>query len=161
MAVDLFFQHRGRSVATTIPEVRARLGECGEPLPTLPVVAILGDGESPDGLPPGALVLRLPSQEQLVETWLAGGSLAGDGEVPQPVPDTITATQIRLWLLGRGISPAVVDEAVANSGNEGAMIQWEYSPYIERSHPLVEAIAASLGMTPVDVDAAFIEASSL
>ncbi|NDE17398.1 hypothetical protein EBZ80_20950, partial [bacterium] len=71
------------------------------------------------------------------------------------------ATQIRLWLLGRGISLAVVDAAVANSGNEAAMIQWEYSPYIERSHPLVEAIAASLGMAPVDVDAAFIEASSL
>ena len=162
-----YFQALGWSITTSISEVASRLGVCVEPTPTLPVVAILRDDEPATGLPPGSRVFRLPSQASLVESLLAGGSPEPDDVVaaPESVPDSITATQIRLWLFRRGISPAGVAAAIAGIADESArgeaMIQWDYAPYIERSHPLVEAIAATLGMSPAEVDAAFVEASRL
>lgn len=164
---SLYFQAFGRSVTTTIPEIESRLGFCAEPSPTLEPVAIIRDEETDEGLPPGTQVFRIPSQSSLVELLLSGED-PGLGSVVSPrasVPESITATQIRLWLFRKGISPDGVAAAIAGIADESArgeaMIQWEYAPYIERSHPLVEAIAATLGMSPSQVDEAFIEASSL
>jgi hypothetical protein len=85
--------------------------------------------------------------------------------IPTSVPETISARQIRLWLIDNNISLASV-EAVINSIEdvqlrERTLVEWEYAPYIERSHPLLEALASNLGLTNEQIDQGFIAASQL
>lgn len=82
-----------------------------------------------------------------------------------PVPETITATQVRLWLVRNGINLAQVSSALAAiedaQQRAEAEVYWEYAPYIERSNPLVAAIGAALNLDNAALDAAFIAASSM
>jgi hypothetical protein len=172
MAETLFFQVNGRSVTTDVAEVAGLLGDCGEPSPSLPAVAILASDSSVAGLPLGTRVFRYPSQATLaaaeIGVALPAQGLAGGVEIVeapgQPVT-SITATQIRLWLFRRGIDIAEVARAIEGIEDESArgeaMILWEYAPYIDRNNPLVEAVASLLGMTARDIDAAFAEAATL
>jgi|694.fasta_scaffold49056_9 hypothetical protein len=169
MAHDrLFFQVAGNfSVTSDVPEVVALLGACAEPLPTLQPVAIM---TSDARLPDGTIVFRYPSQASLAATLLglelpeAGqdGEPLIVGPTREPPPETITATQLRLWLFRRGIGDSQVIAAIQSIPGEAvrgeALIQWSHSPYFERLHPLVQAVAAWLG---IDIDEAFAEASSL
>jgi hypothetical protein len=81
------------------------------------------------------------------------------------VPESISARQIRMWLVSRGYSLAAVEAAIESiddaTQRELVRIEWEYAPYVERTHPVVMSVAASLEMTAEDVDQAFIEASLL
>lgn len=91
---------------------------------------------------------------------------AGVWVIPEPVvPESVTARQIRLWLVQNGHSLNQVDAAIESIGDaqqrEVARIEWEYAPYVERSHPMLAAVAAGLGMSSADVDRAFVEASSI
>lgn len=83
----------------------------------------------------------------------------------QPVPESVTAWQIRRWLISQGISLAKVDAAIAAipdaAQREAAKVDWEYAPYVERSHPMLVPLGAALGMTPEQIDAAFVEAAGL
>lgn len=156
------------SVTSDVPEVIALLGGCAEPLPSLPVVAVLSGPAA--GLPPGATVFRYPSQatlaSQLIGIGLPAQGSEGEPETIaalEPEPEwSITATQLRLWLFRSGINEAQVLDAIAAIPDETlrgeAAIQWAHIPYFERSHPLVQAVAGLLG---VDVDEAFREASRL
>ena len=81
------------------------------------------------------------------------------------VPETISARQIRLWLISNNISLASV-ETVINSIEdvqlrERTLVEWEYAPYIERNHPLLEALAVNLGLTNEQIDQGFIDGSQL
>lgn len=84
---------------------------------------------------------------------------------PPPAPATVTARQIRLWLVSHGVSLAAVDaaiNAIPNAAQRDAVrVEWEYAPYVERSHPMLVPLAAALGMTPEQIDAAFVDAASL
>jgi hypothetical protein len=40
-------------------------------------------------------------------------------------------------------------------------VQWEYAPYVERNHPMINTLGASLGLDSDQIDQAFREASSL
>lgn len=83
---------------------------------------------------------------------------------PVPViPSQVKMVQARLALLQRGYltqSQAIID---AMTGDEGiaARIQWEFSEYVERSHPLVQAIKALLPLTEAELDDLFTLADSL
>jgi hypothetical protein len=165
----IYFRVAGRfSVTSDVSEVVSLLGSCAEPVPAMPVVAILA-GE-PASLPPGATVFRYPSQASLA-SGLIGIELPAQGSEGEPEtiagresePEwSITATQLRLWLFRNGIGEAQVLEAIAAIPDETlrgeAAIQWAHIPYFERSHPLVQAVAGLLG---VNVDEAFSEASRL
>ena len=80
-------------------------------------------------------------------------------------PQTISARQIRLWLIARGISLAAVDEAIAaipdQTQREMTQVEWAYAPYVEKSHPMLISLAAALGLDAAAVDSAFREASQL
>lgn len=99
----------------------------------------------------------------------AGGSLEWTplpvAPEPEPVPETVTATQIRLWLVRNGISMVQVSAAISAIENQQekaeAEVLWEYAPYVERTNPLVAAIAGGFGMSDQAVDQAFREASAL
>jgi hypothetical protein len=40
-------------------------------------------------------------------------------------------------------------------------VEWEYAPYVERSHSMLIPLAAALGLTEEQVDQAFIEAAGI
>lgn len=91
--------------------------------------------------------------------------------LPQPEPSrfvmpTITAAQLRLALLGLGMTGAQVEAAIdampgTDMQREAARIQWEYATTFPRQHPLVVAIGAALGMTEAQIDAAWLHAATL
>ena len=80
-------------------------------------------------------------------------------------PNRISARQIRLWLVKNGIQLNQIYSAIDSIEDalvrETVRIEWEYAPYIERSHPWLMPLAESLGLSPESVDQAFIEASSI
>lgn len=84
-------------------------------------------------------------------------------EIPPPVveiPDKLTPRQLRLGLLQeKGIVPGVITTMLGD--NQAALIEWEYSSYIERAHPMVTMLATALGMNEQDVDNFFVLASAL
>jgi len=81
------------------------------------------------------------------------------------VPATISPRQIRLWLVTHGVSLSSVDAAIDSIENEllreQTKIEWEFSPYVERNHPMINTLGAALGLTGEQIDTAFIEASNL
>jgi hypothetical protein len=89
----------------------------------------------------------------------SGGDLPQD---PQP-PPSVTAWQIRRYLLSKGITMADVDAAINSIADtdlrEQTKVDWEYAPHIERSHPMLVPLAAALGIS--DIDAAFIAAEQI
>lgn len=85
-------------------------------------------------------------------------------EVPT-VPASVTARQIRLWLVKNGISLQAVDSAIAaipdSQIRDLVRVEWEYAPYVERNHPMLVPLAAALGLDAQQVDVAFQEAAVL
>ena len=81
------------------------------------------------------------------------------------VPTSISARQIRLWLIQHGITLATVEAAIDGIADavtrESVRIEWEYAPYVERSHPWLVPLATALGLDEAGIDAAFREAASL
>lgn len=96
------------------------------------------------------------------------GTLVGINQsLPQEatVPASVSARQIRLWLIRHGVSMAAVDAAIDaipdQLQRDSVRVEWDYAPYIERSHPMLLPLAAALGLTEEQVDTAFVEASAI
>lgn len=87
--------------------------------------------------------------------------------LPNPIiiPETITARQVRLWLIDNNISLASVEAAIDTITDlklrEKTRVEWEYAPYIERNYPLIESLAQYLGLSSEQIDQGFIIASQL
>jgi hypothetical protein len=81
------------------------------------------------------------------------------------VPTSISARQIRIWLVQNGINLSQIESAINNIDNitlrDITKIEWEYAPYIERSHPMLVPLAQSLGLSESDIDRAFMEAANI
>jgi hypothetical protein len=92
----------------------------------------------------------------IVRTWI---------DIPVVVPDSISARQVRLWLIDNNISltsvESAIDTIVDEKLREKTRVEWEYAPYIERNHPLIESLAQYLGLTSEQIDQGFIIASQL
>jgi hypothetical protein len=91
---------------------------------------------------------------------------SGQWVTPTPdVPQAISARQIRLWLVRHGVSLAMVDAAIDGIQDamtrEAVRVEWEYAPHVERTHAWLVPMAAALGLTEAQVDAAFREAATL
>jgi hypothetical protein len=81
------------------------------------------------------------------------------GEV-NAIPWAISNADLRRQLVLRGINPALV-LAYLNSLDEGpqkwgAVADWEYANYFERSHPMLNQLAPSFGLSVEDVDEMFL-----
>ena len=78
---------------------------------------------------------------------------------------SISARQVRLWLLQNGISLDNVYQAINNIEDstlrDSVSIEWEYAPYIERNHPMLVPLAQTLGLTESDIDRAFTEGGNI
>lgn len=85
--------------------------------------------------------------------------------IPVVIPPTVSARQVRLWLIDNDISltsvEAAIDTIVNEKIREKTRVEWEYAPYIERNHPLIESLSQYLGLTSEQVDQGFIQASQL
>jgi hypothetical protein len=92
----------------------------------------------------------------ILRTWISA---------PVVIPETISARQIRLWLIDNNINLNSVDEAINTIQDEKlrakTLVEWEFAPYIERNHPLIESLALYLGLTSQQIDQGFIEAAIL
>lgn len=81
------------------------------------------------------------------------------------IPQTVSARQVRIWLIQNGISLAQVDQAINNIENpitrDITRVEWEYAPYIERSHPMLIPLGDALGLSAQQIDQAFIEANNI
>jgi hypothetical protein len=109
--------------------------------------------------PKAALWTLLPARPSADATW--NGS---EWVVPTPpIPASVSARQIRLWLIQHGVSLSQVDAAIASIEDpmqrDSVQVEWEYAPYVERAHPMLIPLAAALGLTEAQVDQAFIEAA--
>lgn len=82
-----------------------------------------------------------------------------------PVPASVSARQIRLYLVRHGFSLSSIDAALAaipdDQQRAEAQVEWEFAPYVERAHPMLMAIAGTLGLTESQVDDAFREAATI
>jgi hypothetical protein len=105
-----------------------------------------------------------------VRTWEVRdetGAVVGMNQqaVDDSVPASVSARQIRLWLLRQGISLAAVDASIDaipdQLQRDSVRVEWDYAPYVERSHPMLVPLAAALGLTEQQVDQAFIEAAGI
>jgi hypothetical protein len=82
-----------------------------------------------------------------------------------PIPESVSARQIRLWLINNGFQLIQVENAINNIQDpitrETVKVEWEYAPYIERNHPMLIPLARALGLTENQVDQAFIQAQHI
>ncbi len=121
-----------------------------------------------DPLPAGMTANALSAED-------AGALLSGAGAwdasslsvqpIPVPVPTSVTARQIRLWLVRHGVSLAAVDAAIDwipdAQVREECRVEWDYAPWVERRHPMLVPLAAALGLSEAQVDEAFREAATI
>ena len=88
-----------------------------------------------------------------------GGDLPAN---PEP-PPSVTAWQIRRYLLSQGVTMDAVSAAIQAIPDatlrEQVAVDWEYAPYVDRDHPMLASLAGALGI--VDLDAAFIAAEKI
>ena len=74
------------------------------------------------------------------------------------VPSSITPRQARLKLLEADLLDNL--EAVITT-NRAWQIEWEYATEVKRDSPLIDAVAVQAGLTELQIDTMFIEASKL
>lgn len=96
--------------------------------------------------------------------WLAEGNTPESADPVAPVvPVSVTMRQARLALLQQELLTQVNDAVASMPGAQGeaVRIEWEFSSTVERNRPLVQALAASLGLTSQELDDLFILAATL
>lgn len=85
-------------------------------------------------------------------------------EARSPVPLRVTKRQAQLALLYAGKLDAA-ESAIAAipdpTQRRAAQIEWGAADYIERSHPLIAAIAAAIDLSEEEIDGFFIAAAAL
>lgn len=68
----------------------------------------------------------------------------------------LSAVQVRLALLGAGITPAMVEAAIQSLPegvqHDTARTYWEYATQFHRDHPFIAAFSSALGLTSEQVD---------
>jgi len=79
---------------------------------------------------------------------------------PAPtVPQSLTPKQIRKVLTAHNLRAQV--EAAVTAADQNTKDEWEFSQSYLRTDPLLETMAASLGLTPAQIDQLFIDGSKL
>jgi len=107
---------------------------------------------------PGPGLLAVPDDE-LPDGWrMASATL-------EPVPETITARQARLWLVQHGIALSSIDAAIASIADpvtrESVRVEWEYGADVRRASQWLAALGPALGLDGDTLDRAFREAVTL
>lgn len=96
----------------------------------------------------------VPDTDPSLWRWSDGQVVA----VP-PVPESVTPRQVRLLLLSQGLLDEV--EAMIAQQDKATQITWQFALEFKRNDPLLEALAANLGLTNEQIDQFFIAAAAL
>lgn len=115
-----------------------------------------------------------PIEQTPVVKEVVSWSLVAVPVPPEPEPDPLTPEQIRAamptlspvqfrkMLRGQDITAAMVEAAIAGIADDDlradAADAWEYATFFERLNPLIELIGAALGLTPEQIDTAWLGA---
>ncbi|ADZ72397.1 hypothetical protein [Polymorphum gilvum] len=132
--------------------------DTGEMVPRPPLVQTV----TPEVVPPpgGIEVPHPPADARAVWDFDAQ-----EWQEPAPALPVITARQCRLMLLAVGITPAMVEAELGAIQDETdrarALIEWEYASAYERTHPLIDQMAAAFDLPAVQVDALWLAAADL
>jgi hypothetical protein len=95
--------------------------------------------------------------DELAQVFLNNPTYIWNGSTA--VPDKITNAQCRLILLKNNMLDLV--NSSLSGMSQDAQIEWEYSGFIHRIHPLVLEMGTLLGLSSEQLDTMFIEASKL
>jgi hypothetical protein len=108
-----------------------------------------------EALPTGAGPLR----------WDAATSQLVRDSLPEKLVPTLTARQLRLWLIGAGMTLESIDgqiNAIPDAKAQAeARVEWEYATSYHHDHPLVVQIGTALGLSQTQIDTAFRAAALL
>lgn len=83
---------------------------------------------------------------------------------PELIPQSVTMRQARLALLRANLLDSVEASILAipdTVQQKAAKIEWEYAQTVDRDSSFTQQLAAGLGLTSVQLDALFLEASQL
>lgn len=100
----------------------------------------------------------LDDHAQMLSDWVA--SYVPPPPEPVQIPKSVTMRQARIALSKQGLLQTV-QTAIQNSDNEVLKIEWEYATEIKRDWPTLQSIALLLNLTDSQLDALFLEASTL
>lgn len=75
----------------------------------------------------------------------------------------VTSRQARLALFGAGMLAQAEQalQALPSPEKEAALIEWEYAAEVQRSHPLITAMAEALGLSDEQIDDLFRSAAAI
>ena len=91
---------------------------------------------------------------------IASGEPIAPVAPPAPVvPQSVTPRQVRLLLLSQGLLANV--EAMIASQDEATKITWQYASEFKRDDPLLNSLAANLGLSSEQIDGFFIAAAAI
>lgn len=110
----------------------------------------------------------------VIRAWIAANQAQIQPYVEPPPPTAeelraamprLTGRQLRLGLLGAGISPSTVTAQIeampAGVEREAALIEWEYASYYTRQHALIATLGGLLGLNPAQIDTMWTAAAEL
>ena len=118
---------------------------------------------------PSKMVVRANAHEDYIRDLFAvtlGGQFGpiAPYAAPPVIYLDLTARQLRLGLLGAGITPTMVDQVIGqlpSPQKEAAQIEWEYANVYNRDHPLVLQIAPAFNLTTDQVNQLWLAAAQL
>lgn len=90
---------------------------------------------------------------------------AGQNDEPLAVPATVTRRQLFLWLNTQGHTRAAIrtllEQTPDATAREAALIEFDEAQEFKRTHPLILQLAAALGYSATQLDAAWVAAAQL
>lgn len=104
----------------------------------------------------GQIIEREATPEELAEIQ--------EMEIEKAVPASITARQLRLVLLEKGVDINKIDKiinALPEEQKTVAQISWEYAHIFERNNPMLLQVAEAIGITEKELNDIFIQGNLL